>query len=62
MSPVIHMTREELSEQRGHLLSELRMSYDQLKERAESYTLSSDELDVWHTIEGIDYLLDGDHC
>lgn len=61
MSPVIHMTREELAEQRERLLSELRMSYEQLKERAENYTLSSDELDVWHTIEGIDYLLEGDN-
>ncbi|MGW5590246.1 hypothetical protein [Streptomyces sp. NPDC003857] len=36
------------------------MSYEELRDRAEVYSLSMDELDVWHTIEGIDYLLDGD--
>lgn len=29
-------------------------------ERAATYSLSLRELDVWHTIEGLDYLLDGD--
>lgn len=36
------------------------MSYEELRERAETYSLSMDQLDVWHTIEGIDYLLAGD--
>lgn len=36
------------------------MSYEELAERAATYSLSMDELDVWHTIEGVDYLLDGD--
>ncbi|MEV7412883.1 hypothetical protein AB0O04_34185 [Streptomyces althioticus] len=60
MTTMIHTTREELQQQRGRLLAEVRMSYDELSRRAASYNLSSDELDVWHTIEGIDYLLEGD--
>ncbi|GHJ04762.1 hypothetical protein TPA0906_66270 [Streptomyces olivaceus] len=60
MTTVIHKTPQELREQRNSLLAEVRMSYEQLRDRAEMYSLSMDELDVWHTIEGIDYLLDGD--
>ncbi|MBZ6102746.1 hypothetical protein ACH4NO_18250 [Streptomyces olivaceus] len=60
MTTVIHKTPQELREQRSSLLAEVRMSYEQLRDRAEMYSLSMDELDVWHTIEGIDYLLDGD--
>ena len=60
MSTVIHKTPEQLRDQRARLLAEVGMSYEQLRDRAEVYSLSMDELDVWHTIEGIDYLLDGD--
>ncbi|WP_409469099.1 hypothetical protein [Streptomyces sp. HC307] len=60
MTTVIHRTPEQLREQRARLLAEVGMSYEQLRDRAEVYSLSMDELDVWHTIEGIDYLLDGD--
>lgn len=60
MPTVIHRTREQLLQQRTHLLDEARMSYDELAERAETYSLSMDELDIWHTIEGLDYLLKGD--
>ncbi len=59
MPTVIHRTREELEEQRARLLEEVRMSYEELRERAETYSLSMDDLLVWHTIEGIDYLLEG---
>lgn len=57
---VIHRTREQLLEQRERMLRKVRMSYEELRERAEAYNLSMEELDVWHTIEGIDYLLKGD--
>lgn len=60
MPTVIHRTRVELEEQRSRLLEEVGMSHAELRERAESYTLSMDQLDVWHTVEGIDYLLSGD--
>lgn len=60
MSPVIHTSREELREQREQLLAGIRMDYEELRDRAENYSLSEAELDVWHSIEGIDYLLDGD--
>lgn len=60
MSTVIHKTPEQLREQRDRLLAEVGMTFEQLRDRAEVYSLSMDELDVWHTIGGIDYLLDGD--
>lgn len=60
MASVIHRTPEQLREQRSRLLAEVGMSYEELRDRAEVYSLSMDELDVWHTIEGIDYLLDGE--
>lgn len=60
MPTVIHRTRSELEQQRERLLAEVHMSYEELRERAATYSLSLGELDVWHTIEGLDYLLEGD--
>ncbi|MEV6260241.1 hypothetical protein AB0M42_05695 [Streptomyces sp. NPDC051784] len=60
MPTVIHKTRSELELQRRQLLDDVRMSYQELAERASTYSLSPRELDVWRTIEGLDYLLDGD--
>lgn len=60
MPTVIHKTRSELEAQREELLAQVHMSYDELAQRAAVYSLSMRELDVWHTIEGLDYLLDGD--
>ncbi|MGW1203401.1 hypothetical protein [Streptomyces cyaneofuscatus] len=60
MPTVIHKTRSQLEEQREQLLADVHMSYEELAERASTYSLSLRELDVWHTIEGLDYLLDGD--
>jgi hypothetical protein len=62
MPTVIHMSREEALAQRAQLLDRVRMRYEELAERAEVYSLSMDELMVWHTIEGLDYLLEGDDC
>ncbi|MEU2720213.1 MULTISPECIES: hypothetical protein [Streptomyces] len=60
MPTVIHRTREQLEEQRARLLEEVHLSYEELRARAETYSLSMGDLDVWHTIEGIDYLLEGE--
>ncbi|MFF3768437.1 hypothetical protein ACFYYR_30745 [Streptomyces sp. NPDC001922] len=60
MPTVIHRTPTELRDQRAALLAEVNMDYEELRERAETYSLSMAELEVWHTIEGIDYLLAGD--
>ncbi|MEW2168034.1 hypothetical protein ACFXOR_05995 [Streptomyces sp. NPDC059164] len=57
---MIRSTPAELREQRAVLLAEIHMSYDELRDRAETYSLSQAEMDVWHTIEGIDYLLEGE--
>ncbi len=57
---VIHRTREQLLKQRKQMLGSVHMSYEELRDRAETYSLSTEELDVWYTIQGIDYLLKGD--
>ncbi|MGW4972626.1 hypothetical protein ACWEP3_22100 [Streptomyces albidoflavus] len=59
MSTLIRRTPANLRAQRERLLAEVHMDFAELRERAEAYTLSARELAVWHTIEGIDYLLDG---
>ncbi|MGW4375833.1 hypothetical protein ACWEJ7_19440 [Streptomyces albidoflavus] len=61
MQTMIRRTREDLVEQRARLLAEVHMTDDELRSRAEVYALSARELSVWHTIEGIDYLLAGDN-
>lgn len=55
---VIHRTPAELRAQRARLLAEAGLSYDQLAERAGAWALSPEQVDIWHTIEGIDYLLE----
>ncbi|MFJ2635995.1 hypothetical protein ACIO6U_29145 [Streptomyces sp. NPDC087422] len=60
MTTMIRTTAAELETQREQLLAEVHMTFEELRQRAESYSLSSNELDVWHTIEGIDYLLNGE--
>lgn len=60
MSTVIRMTREEVVQQREDLLRQVGMTYEQLHERAARYQVTMDELLVWDTIEGLDYLLEGD--
>ena len=60
MPTVIHRTRKELEGQRRELLEQVGMSYEELQERAVTYSLSMDHLMVWHTIEGLDYLLSDD--
>lgn len=60
MPTVIHRTREQLEDQKANLLEQVGMTYEQLRDRAQVYSLSMDELMIWHTIEGIDYLLEGD--
>ncbi|MEU2313121.1 hypothetical protein CWI85_28500 [Streptomyces albidoflavus] len=59
MSTLIRRTPADLLAQRDRLLAEVHMTADELRDRAEVHTLSARELAVWHTIEGIDYLLGG---
>lgn len=60
MGELIRTTRPELEAQRAALLDEVGMDYETLRDRAEAWQLRADELDIWHTIQGIDYLLDGE--
>ncbi|SOD64011.1 hypothetical protein SAMN06297387_113170 [Streptomyces zhaozhouensis] len=57
MPTVIHMTRTEALRQREELLERAGLSYEQLRERADAYALTMEQLLIWHTIEGLDYLL-----
>ncbi|RMI40563.1 hypothetical protein [Streptomyces triticirhizae] len=57
MPTVIHMTRAEALARREELLQQAGLSYEQLRQQAEVYALTMDQLLIWHTIEGLDYLL-----
>ncbi|GHJ34298.1 hypothetical protein ACFV4E_22800 [Streptomyces hygroscopicus] len=56
---VIRHTPAELREQRARLLNESGLTYDELRDRAAVWALSLEQIDIWHTIQGIDYLLTG---
>jgi hypothetical protein len=60
MTTVVHQGREELVARRARLLDRARMSWEELSELADSYTLSADERSIYEAIRGIDYLLDAD--
>lgn len=56
--PIVEMLSEnEIRERRAHLLAEVGMSEDQLRERAQSYSLTADEAGVLAEIDGLDFLL-----
>lgn len=57
MPTVIHMTREEALQQREELLQRAGLTYEQLRDQAAVYAVTMDQLMIWHTIEGLDYLL-----
>lgn len=60
MPTVIHLSREEAERQRADLLKRAGLSYEQLRENAAVYAVTMDQLMIWHTIQGLDYLLEGD--
>ncbi|HCA87094.1 MAG TPA: hypothetical protein DEQ61_17415 [Streptomyces sp.] len=56
MTTVVEQTPEELRAWRARLLAEVRMTEDELAERAENYQLTAEESAVWNTLQGIEYL------
>ncbi|WP_030848703.1 hypothetical protein [Streptomyces griseus] len=58
MPTVVDKTRDEVVQWRAHLLARTRLSAEELAERAETYQLNSEEMDIWQTIQGLDYLLE----
>jgi len=50
-------TPEDLREQRARLIASTGLTEDVLRTRAEAFQLYPEHLDVWRTVEGIDYLL-----
>jgi hypothetical protein len=57
---LIRRTPAQLRAQRAALLAEVGATYDLLAERAAVWALTPAELDVWHTVEDIDWLLGED--
>ncbi|MGW2920370.1 hypothetical protein ACWDBF_21265 [Streptomyces angustmyceticus] len=56
---VIHRTPCQLRAQRARLLAEAGFGEEELRERAAGWQLSPEQQDIWATIQGIDYLLEG---
>ena len=56
---VIHRTPDQLRAQRARLLAEAGLGEEELRERAAVWQLSLEKQDIWETIQGIDYLLEG---
>ncbi|MFJ3283327.1 hypothetical protein [Streptomyces halstedii] len=52
-------TPAELQAQRAQLIASTGLTEEVLRERAEAFQLYPEHMDVWRTVEGIDYLLDG---
>ena len=52
-------TPAELQAQRAQLIAFTGLAEDVLRERAEAFQLYPEHMDVWRTVEGIDYLLGG---
>ncbi|UCM90540.1 hypothetical protein [Streptomyces marincola] len=57
MPTVIHLSRAEALAHREALLRRAGLTYEQLRDRAAVYAVTMDQLMVWHTVEGLDYLL-----
>ena len=53
-------TPAELRAQRAQLITSTGMTEDVLRERAETFQLYPEHLDIWQTVESIDYLLSGE--
>jgi hypothetical protein len=58
VTTVVEVTREELTERRTALLARVGMTWEELSELAEEYTLSAEERNAYEAIRGIDFLLD----
>lgn len=60
MATAIKMSRDDLASRREKLLKSVGMTYEELRERAVTYTLRPEERAAYETIRSIDYLLDND--
>jgi len=59
MATVISKSTEELKQEREHLLQRAGLPEQELRSRAESYQLTSEQMDILEAINNIDYLLNG---
>jgi hypothetical protein len=59
MATVISRSAQELKQERQHLLRRAGLSERELRDRAETYQLTSEQMDILDAIQNIDYLLNG---
>ncbi|MBB0247195.1 hypothetical protein FNQ90_24495 [Streptomyces alkaliphilus] len=60
MSTMVRTTPRALMERRRRLLADIHMGYEELRTRAFTYSLTAEELAVWHAVQDIDRLLNCD--
>jgi hypothetical protein len=60
MTPVLKPTVKQLRDRRAKLLDSIRLSEEDLRERARRHELTSEEYYALETLEEIDYLLGSD--
>lgn len=53
-------SREEMLRQRAWLVASTHLTEEVLRQRAEAFQLYPEHMDIWRTVEGIDYLLADD--
>lgn len=57
---IIETTREELTQQKADLLERIRLTRDELADRADKCQLTGDEWAAWDELRNIEFLLDGE--
>lgn len=57
MATVISRSAEELTQERQHLLRRAGLSEHELRDRAQTYQLTAEQMDILDAINNIDYLL-----
>lgn len=53
----VFVDRDDLVARRRRFLAQTRLTWDEMSVRAESWELSDDEQDIFHTVRGIDRML-----
>jgi hypothetical protein len=59
MATVIGKSARELRRERNDLLKQAGLDERELRRRAETYQLTSEQMDILDAVENIDYLLNG---
>ncbi|OBB94975.1 hypothetical protein [Mycobacterium sp. 852002-40037_SCH5390672] len=57
MTKIASLSDDELRARRASILRKLDMSFEEIRDRANSYALAGDEHDAWEQLESIAFLL-----